>query len=118
MANRATSPDSASSTAELPNVHGLSKASPHPEEWTLPHEWNIEKREMFENWKMDVQNQISNIAGTLSNSLRKHPRTDVERLDYSDVIEDNVLQKAVVQKERQAGNTLHYGLARVPAPNR
>lgn len=48
MANRVSSPDSASSSADLPNVHGLSKAHPHPEEWTLPHEWNIEKREMFE----------------------------------------------------------------------
>jgi hypothetical protein len=48
MANRVSSPDSASSSADLPNVHGLSKAHAHPEEWTLPHEWNIEKREMFD----------------------------------------------------------------------
>lgn len=48
MANRVTSPDSSSSAAETPNVHSINKISPHPEEWTLPHEWNIEKREMFE----------------------------------------------------------------------
>ena len=45
---RVTSPDTSSSAGEHPNVAGLSKNSPHPEEWTLPHEWNIEKREMYD----------------------------------------------------------------------
>ncbi|KAL4240809.1 hypothetical protein ACF0H5_001597 [Mactra antiquata] len=116
MANRVTSPDSASSTMELPNVH--TKASPHPEEWTLPHEWNIEKREMFENWKMDVQNQISNVAGMLVSSLQKHPRDDINQIDYRDTIEDTSVQTQIVQKERAAGNTLNYGLARLPVPDR
>lgn len=53
-----------------------------------------------------------------TNSLQKHPRSDIEKLDYSDAIDDNELHKAVIQKERQAGNTLNYGLARVPVPNR
>ena len=50
MANRGNSPgpgSSSSSSLELPAVQGLSKNSGHPEQWTLPHEWNIEKREMF-----------------------------------------------------------------------
>lgn len=29
-------------------VGGLNKNAPLPEEWTLPHEWNMEKREVFE----------------------------------------------------------------------
>jgi hypothetical protein len=53
-----------------------------------------------------------------THSLEKHPRSDIVKLDYSDAIEDNELHKAVIQKERQAGNTLNYGLARVPVPNR
>ena len=38
---------SAGSQAELPPVHGLNKMGVLPEEWTLPHEWKIEKRELF-----------------------------------------------------------------------
>lgn len=48
MANRVTSPDTSSSAGELHNAGSLNKAAPHPEEWTLPHEWNIEKREMYD----------------------------------------------------------------------
>jgi len=112
-------PDSShSSSLDLPNVQGLSKASPHPEEWTLPHEWNIEKREMFGNWKMDVQNQIAYLAGSLEESLRKHPREDIDNFDYSDTVENNELKKMIQQRERIAGRTLHLGLARVPAPDK
>ncbi|KAH3861901.1 uncharacterized protein LOC127870243 [Dreissena polymorpha] len=118
MTTRVTSPDSSSSAGELPNVSGLSKASPHPEEWTLPHEWNIEKREMYDNWKMDVQNQISNLAVTLKNSLQKHPRPEVAMFDYSDAVADNEVRKQLMGRERQAGNTLIYGLARVPPPDK
>ena len=39
---------SASSSMDIPAVNDLNKHIPHPQEWTLPHEWNIEKREMFE----------------------------------------------------------------------
>lgn len=121
MANRPGSPghnSSASSTIELPNVRGLNKQSTHPEEWTLPHEWNIEKREMFGNWKMDVQNQIANIAGTLTNSLQKHPRSDIGGIDYTDKLEDSELQSKLQERERQAGRTLNYGLARIPVPDK
>ena len=38
---------SASSTIDLP-VADLGKNLAHPQIWTLPHEWNIEKREMFQ----------------------------------------------------------------------
>ena len=51
MANRPNSsgPDSsAGSSAELPAVSGLNKMGVLPEEWTLPHEWKIEKRERFD----------------------------------------------------------------------
>ncbi|XP_052788966.1 uncharacterized protein LOC128224056 [Mya arenaria] len=118
MATRVTSPDSSSSAGDIPIVSGLSKPSAHPEEWTLPHEWNIEKREMYDNWKMDVQNQISNIAEMLTSSLQKHPRPEVSTIDYSDAIEENDLRKQVIGKERESGNTLTYGLARVPFPDK
>jgi len=75
---------SAGSQAELPPVHGLNKMGVLPEEWTLPHEWKIEKRELFNNWKMDVQNQITNISKTLDTSLQQFPHPDVgDRLDES-----------------------------------
>lgn len=38
---------SASSTIEMPTID-VNKNMQHPQIWTLPHEWNIEKREMFE----------------------------------------------------------------------
>lgn len=118
-ANNSPGPgSSASSTLELPGVHGLSKNTGHPEQWTLPHEWNIEKREMFENWRMDVQNQIAHVAGSLTSSLRKHPRGDVGKLDYTDVIEDNELKKKLQERERLAGRSLNFGLARVPMTDR
>lgn len=71
-------PDSsAGSNMELPSVAGLNKLGVLPEEWTLPHEWKIEKRELFDNWKMDVQSQISNISRSLDNSLQTNPHPDV-----------------------------------------
>ena len=45
--NKGDNSDTASSV-DLPNVTGLNKNSQHPEEWTLPHEWSMEKRELFE----------------------------------------------------------------------
>jgi len=36
------------SSVDMAALHGLNKNTPLPEEWTLPHEWNMEKREMFE----------------------------------------------------------------------
>lgn len=45
MANNADDGASTSSAA-LPNLN-LIKAGHLPEQWTLPTEWNIEKREMF-----------------------------------------------------------------------
>ncbi|KAK3792660.1 hypothetical protein RRG08_032297 [Elysia crispata] len=80
MANRPNSsgPDSsAGSSAELPAVSGLNKMGVLPEEWTLPHEWKIEKRERFDSWKMDVQSQISNISQNLQLSLQEFPHPEV-----------------------------------------
>ena len=51
-------------------------------------------------------------------SLRKHPREDVDSIDYTDAIENNDLKNMIQQRERMAGRTLHYGLARVPAPDK
>lgn len=42
MANRDNSDNSDSASS------GLNKNAAHPEEWTLPHEWSMEKRELFE----------------------------------------------------------------------
>ncbi|KAK3590966.1 hypothetical protein CHS0354_034538 [Potamilus streckersoni] len=112
-------PNSSISTgSEKPIVGGLNKNQPLPEEWTLPHEWKIEKRELFENWKMDVQNQIANVARTLTDSLQKHPRDDIARFTYEDAIQDAQLTKTLRHRERMAGNTLLYGLARVPVPDK
>ncbi|KAL8613571.1 hypothetical protein ACOMHN_021990 [Nucella lapillus] len=36
------------SSIELPPLPGLSRHNVLPEEWTLPHEWKMEKRELFE----------------------------------------------------------------------
>ena len=51
-------------------------------------------------------------------SLKKHPRKDVDEFDYSDTIENNELKKELLQRARMAGNTLNYGLARVPVPDK
>ena len=53
-----------------------------------------------------------------SSSLQKHPRSDVTTVDYSDAIEDNALRKQAIQQEREAGNSLNLGLARVPMAER
>ena len=42
----------------------------------------------------------------------------MEQFDYSDTIENNELKKELVQRARMAGSTLHYGLARVPVPDK
>ncbi|XP_046352467.1 uncharacterized protein [Haliotis cracherodii] len=121
MAGRPASvgPDSSSgSTINLPSLN-VSKLTPHPEEWTLPHEWNIEKREVFQNWKMDVQNQIANIATSLDKSLQHFPHPEVgPGLDYQDEIEKAQMEKVKQERERQAGNTLLYGLARTACAER
>ena len=51
-------------------------------------------------------------------SLRKHPRNDIDDFDYTDTIDNNELKKELSQRARMAGNTLHYGLARVPVPDK
>lgn len=61
--------------------------------------------------------QINNLFFQVS-SLKKHPREDVDSVDYTDAIEDNEVRKQVIQREREAGNTLNYGLARVPLAER
>ncbi|OWF39010.1 uncharacterized protein LOC110465616 [Mizuhopecten yessoensis] len=104
------------SNVDMPAVHGLIKNARVPEQWTLPHEWNMEKREMFENWKMDVQNQVANIATNLERSLKEYPNPDAgKKFDYTDEIE-----KAEMEKERRiyarfTGDTLNYGLQRLPS---
>jgi len=119
MAHRPASvgPDSSSSsTAELPPLQGMGRHDVLPEEWTLPHEWKIEKREMFDNWKMDVQNQIANIATNLDQSLQHYPHPEVGRgFNYSDKITVAEREKnKKVQQAVEGGNTLLYGLARLP----
>ncbi|XP_064594391.1 LOW QUALITY PROTEIN: uncharacterized protein LOC135461274 [Liolophura sinensis] len=102
---------SGSSAAEV--TIGVSKLAPLPEQWTLPKEWNIEKRETFAFWKMDVQNQIANISGTLERSLSAFPHPDVSRhMTCQD--QQTIAQLEQEKRERSllAGNTLNYGLAR------
>jgi len=110
-------PDSSSaSSVALPPLSGLNRNDVLPEEWTLPHEWKIEKRELFDNWKMDVQNQIANIATNLNQSLKHYPHPDVGRdFDYSDkVAVAEVEKKRKVESATEGGNSLLYGLARIP----
>ncbi|KAK7111791.1 uncharacterized protein [Littorina saxatilis] len=120
MANRpmSTGPDSSSGSTVvgLPLLSGLNRNDALPEEWTLPHEWKIEKREMFENWKMDVQNQIANIATNLNQSLQHFPHPDVGRgFDYTDkVVVAEIEKDKKVKSATEGGNTLLYGLARIP----
>ncbi|RUS69003.1 hypothetical protein EGW08_023235 [Elysia chlorotica] len=126
MANRPNSsgPDSsAGSSAELPAVSGLNKMGVLPEEWTLPHEWKIEKRERFDNWKMDVQSQISNISQSLQHSLQEYPHPEVgSRLQSAD---ESVEEWRDLQRQRtlvgglgglgglgQEDRGMQYGLSR------
>ncbi|XP_025098169.1 uncharacterized protein LOC112566300 [Pomacea canaliculata] len=52
------------------------------------------KREPFENWKMDVQNQIAHIAQTLDASLRHYPHPEVgRRFDYADKVQEAEREK-------------------------
>lgn len=113
-------PDSSSgsSVGLPPALHGLNRHVVLPEEWTLPHEWKMEKRELFENWKMDVQNQIANLAQNLNTSLRHYPHPEVGgRFDYTDklVEADMEKKKRIAQSSGEGTNTLYYGLARVPS---
>ncbi|KAI0235660.1 hypothetical protein LSAT2_013820 [Lamellibrachia satsuma] len=47
-----------SSALKLPAIQ-FKTNRPLPELWTLPREWNMEKREKYDTWKMDVQYQIA-----------------------------------------------------------
>ncbi|KAK2192275.1 hypothetical protein NP493_35g03000 [Ridgeia piscesae] len=47
-----------SSALKLPAIT-FKTSRPLPELWTLPREWNMEKREKYDTWKMDVQYQIA-----------------------------------------------------------
>ncbi|KAK3091980.1 hypothetical protein FSP39_024159 [Pinctada imbricata] len=98
MANNKGDNSETSSNVELPAVTGLNKNSQHPEEWTLPHEWNMEKRELFE-----------------EKSLEEYPNPDAGKyFNY-----DDERLKAEFEKQRRlyaryAGGTLNYGLHRLP----
>ncbi|KAJ8318455.1 hypothetical protein KUTeg_003546 [Tegillarca granosa] len=96
-------------------VGGLNKNAPLPEEWTLPHEWNMEKREVFENWKMDVQNQVANIATSLGKSLKDYPHPDLNsQFDYTDEVLKAEIEKHNRIYARFSGPSLNYGLGRMP----
>ncbi|GFO47690.1 hypothetical protein PoB_007419500 [Plakobranchus ocellatus] len=120
MANRPNSsgPDSsAGSSADLPAVSGLNKMGVLPEEWTLPHEWKIEKRERFDNWKLDVQSQISNISQNLKDSLQEFPHPEVgSRLQSADeaLEEWRALQRqrSLMGQSGQEDRGMQYGLSR------
>ncbi|KAK6170007.1 hypothetical protein SNE40_018504 [Patella caerulea] len=110
---------SISSCAGIPVISAQTKHTPLPEEWTLPHEWSIEKREIFQNWKMDIQKQIANLAGSLESSLSDHPHPTIgNEFNYSDAYVQAEIDTLLQEKERLAGNTLLYGLARVPHPQK
>ncbi len=64
------------SSLGLENI-SLNRCKPHPEQWTLPHEWQIEKRELYEHWKLDLQSQISHIDKKLGKSLQEFPAEEV-----------------------------------------
>ncbi|XP_022313229.1 uncharacterized protein LOC111118187 [Crassostrea virginica] len=116
MANRDNSDNSDSaSSVDLPAISGLNKNAAHPEEWTLPHEWSMEKRELFENWKMDVQNQIANLASSLEKSLAEYPNPDAgDYFNYEDEKLKAEFEKQQRLQARFAGGSLNYGLARNP----
>ncbi|XP_005094187.1 uncharacterized protein LOC101855474 [Aplysia californica] len=103
-------PDSsAGSSADLPPVSGLNKMGVLPEEWTLPHEWKIEKREVFDNWKMDVQSQISNISRNLNSSLQTYPHPEVgSRLHTV----DDTMADWEAESQQLKRNRMQLGLSR------
>ncbi|XP_052068832.1 uncharacterized protein LOC127708074 [Mytilus californianus] len=115
MANaRLNDSSDASSSVNVPAV-SVKRSAPHPEEWTLPHEHSMEKREKFENWRMDLQTQIAGVAINLSKSLREYPNEDAgDDFDYSDEIIRAKYAKDARMYARQMGETLNLGLARVP----
>lgn len=115
MANaRANESSDASSSVNVPAV-SIKKNGPLPEEWTLPHEHSMEKREKYENWRMDLQNQIAGVAINLSRSLREYPNEDAgNEFDYSDEIIRAKYEKEARIYARKMGETLNLGLARLP----
>jgi len=77
-AARAGSVDgSSSSAAGLPRLPGFNSNRRHPEHWTLPKEWNIEKREAYDSWKVDLQCQISHIDKKLFEVTSYAPQADI-----------------------------------------
>ena len=115
MANaRVNESSDASSSVNVPTV-SIKKNGPLPEEWTLPHEHSMEKREKYENWRMDLQNQIAGVAINLSRSLREYPNEDAgNEFDYSDEIIKAKYEKEARIYARKMGETLNLGLARLP----
>ncbi|XP_067937734.1 uncharacterized protein [Watersipora subatra] len=71
--DRAHSPSSSSSTFGLANLNLPEPKDPHPQEWRLPYEHKMEKRELYSSWQMDVQSQICNIGDKLNESLKQFP---------------------------------------------
>jgi len=55
----------------------INKNRQHPEQWTLPNQWNIEKREAYENWKVDLQCQIAHMDKQLCFMTQVAPQADV-----------------------------------------
>ena len=115
MANaRVNESSDASSSVNVPTV-SIKKNGPLPEEWTLPHEHSMEKREKYENCRMDLQNQIAGVAINLSRSLREYPNEDAgNEFDYSDEIIKAKYEKEARIYARKMGETLNLGLARLP----
>ncbi|XP_002739954.1 uncharacterized protein LOC100372287 [Saccoglossus kowalevskii] len=105
------------STMGLPYL-ALSRSGPIPEQWTLVHEWNIEKRQQrdidpYVNWQFDVQSQISNMGDKLNKSLHEHPTGDAYYANdkYGKSFEEKRRQMTKDQT-RTVTNTLAYGLGR------
>ncbi|KAF6029175.1 hypothetical protein EB796_012521 [Bugula neritina] len=72
---RAASPlaSSSSSSYGLADLKLPEPKDPHPQEWRLPHEHKMEKREVYYSWQNDVQSQILNIEAKLNESLQRFP---------------------------------------------
>jgi len=73
--HRPSSPGVSSNTSSfgLANINLPEPKLQHPQEWRLPKEHKMEKREQYSSWQLDVKSQIDHIEEKLNKSLKMFP---------------------------------------------
>ncbi|KAI8501099.1 hypothetical protein Bbelb_211940 [Branchiostoma belcheri] len=88
----------------------------HPEQWTLLNDWNMEKREQYEYWFLDVQTQITNMATKLDQSMWEHPHPESPYYGFPPrdelELQNQWLRHLMEDKMATVPNTMAYGIAR------